>query len=424
MQKRGQRLQRKQQTSSSKPWWVCMIAALSFCLWSVNLLPILQVEYQLTTNLAISQHRIPLLQRLSCQPNSVFTGTSNTLRSLEILPENTNPATTTISELRSVRVKIRCPTRRGLNDVVRCLDELTTPTLETDECQEFANQLIKERWLLESSVHLLKRLELDREHDRNAIEIEKIANESIDEHTTSTPFRLTSYGSRENLPQPQLLPLDSLHQLIQSRTDNVFAMMLTLEKLKAKSRGFLSLTGSPSLNPVVRPLSIFRIAILCILCVCVWLLLLVWLRPIESYAKFGTRWKTSKQTNLARWSPIPMFGRSGVKETLNWMNRAGIPYLGTIQVLTDDASVSTKALKTHSRLTSDSSETESSRSNSKIFIQTQSFDATKLLRSIGEGSLVLWIGLFAARLLFDPAFRELVPVAPLAAISRMILGIQ
>ena len=46
------------------------------------------------------------------------------------------------------------------------------------------------------------------------------------------------------------------------------------------------------------------------------------------------------------------------------------------------------------------------------------------LRNVGEGSLVLWIGLFAARLVFDASWRELVSVAPLAAISKMIIGIQ
>jgi hypothetical protein len=46
-----------------------------------------------------------------------------------------------------------------------------------------------------------------------------------------------------------------------------------------------------------------------------------------------------------------------------------------------------------------------------------------LLKSISEGSLVLWIGLFAARVMFDPVWRELVMIAPLAALSRMISGI-
>jgi hypothetical protein len=50
--------------------------------------------------------------------------------------------------------------------------------------------------------------------------------------------------------------------------------------------------------------------------------------------------------------------------------------------------------------------------------------ALRFLRSAGGGSLVLWIGLLAVRLVFDASWRELASVAPLAAVSRIIVGIQ
>jgi hypothetical protein len=43
---------------------------------------------------------------------------------------------------------------------------------------------------------------------------------------------------------------------------------------------------------------------------------------------------------------------------------------------------------------------------------------------LGEGSLVLWFAVLVARLMLDPAWRELVCVAPLAALARLITGIK
>lgn len=425
MQELGQRLPTKR-ISGSKPWWVCMIATLSFCLWSLNLIPILRVEYQLITNLAISQHRIPLLQRLSSQPNIGIAGRSTPFTSLEILPKDINPTASTISELVSVRVKIRIPIRKNVNELERFLDELTTPTSESDECQVYATQLLKERWRLESSNHLMKRLELDRERDLNAIETEKIAEDPIDTPIASTPFRLTAYGTREQRPHSQSLLQDNLRDIIQARTENVDAMTLTLEKLKAQSKGFLSLTGSPSLIPLVRPLSMFRFAILCILALFVWLLLFGWIHPIEGYASVLKRSSSSIQRNqdISNAFPKSEATPQGVNKTMAWMLREGIPYLGTIQVQMDQILEEPASSKSNPRFPSVTRVAASPDVTSSISTWPCQIDATQLLRKLGEGSLVLWIGLFAARLFFDPSFRELVSVAPLAAVSRMIFGIR
>jgi hypothetical protein len=97
------------------------------------------------------------------------------------------------------------------------------------------------------------------------------------------------------------------------------------------------------------------------------------------------------------------------------MQREGIPYLGAIQVVPEASTVSDATSELH---------TQQIMSSIPIKLPSTKLDSNRLLKSLGEGSLVCWIGLFAARLTFDPLWRELIAVAPLAAISRMISGIQ
>lgn len=435
VKKLGQGTHARRQPSHSKPWWVCLIAALSFCLWGANVLPIQQVEYQLTTNLAISQHRMPMLQRLANKSTENASKNLVIFSSMEIQSEETTPSATTNSDLRSVRVKIRCPIHCDIHDVERSLNELTAPSLESSECLVFAKQLRKEQWLLESSAHSMKRLELDLERERNAIaidtidtervasqdtervasqEAERVASQEAEELRTSTPFRLASFPTPQ---QPQSELMEKLRRLNQTRTENVDSMLLTLERLKAKARGFLSLTGSPRIDPVVRPMTFFRFLVLCVLCATVWLLFMGWLHPVLGRRLFG---QESPQFNRAvpvphETSPGSEISNSGIQKAIRWMQREGIPYLGAIQVVTEASTGSDTTSELRTPQTRSSMSTE--RPSAKL-------DSNQLLKSLGKGSLVLWIGLFAARLMFDPLWRELIVVAPLAAISRMISGIQ
>ncbi len=419
VKKLGQGTHARRKPSHGKPWRVCLIAALSFSLWGANVLPIQQVEYQLTTNLAISQHRMPMLQRLAGKTTECESKDLAVFTSLEIQSIETGPPSSTNSDLRSVRVKIRCPIHCDIHDIERSLNELTAPSLESSECLVFAKQLHKEQWLLESSAHSIKRLALDLERERNAIatdtvDTERTASQDTIELPTSTPFRLASFPAAL---QPQSELMDKLCLLNQTRTENVDSMLLTLERLKAKARGFLSLTGSPRIDPVVRPLTVFRFLVLCVLCATVWLLLMGWLHPVLGRRMFGhesppfhravpVRHESSRATEISK---------TGIQRAIRWMQREGIPYLGAIQVVTEASIVrdATSELRTQHTLSSIPTERPSSK-----------LDSNQLLKSLGEGSLVLWIGLFAARLMFDPLWRELIAVAPLAAISRMISGIQ
>ena len=444
MKKLGEGPQAKQPPSREKDWWVCLIAAFSFCLWGANVLPIQQVEYKLTTNLAISQHRMQFLQRLSCDSEEILPGKNTPFSALEILPDNTKHSTSANSELRSVRVKITIPIRSDIHIVEQSLNELTTPSMESEECHEFAKQLQKERWLLESCGHTISRLQLDLDWEKNAIEtdIDEIGLVEIDRAETdtfvnaigpasrsSTPFRLTSYGSRSPIEQPQSGLMDNLRQLNQIRTEKVESMVLTLERLKAKARGFLSLTGSPRVDPVVRPLTLFRFLVLCILCTSVWLLLMGWVHSFRNHFLVWQKTPQSKRTVPAvrETDCATQSSSTGMKKTIHWMQREGIPYLGAIHVLSEKSSASRSDSQMQTQQAVSSMATERARMTAEDLAfsdRSRQLKSIKMLRSLSEGSLVLWIGLFAARVMFDPVWRELVAVAPLAAISRMITGIQ
>ena len=447
MKKLGHGPQAKQFLNAKKASWVCVIAALAICLWGANVLPIQKVEYELTTNLAISQHRMPLLKRLR---NKTLESASDktSFSALEILPDDSKLSPSANSELRSIRVKMRFPIRGDIRFVEKSLNELTTPSLESNECQGFAMQLLKEKWHLDSCSHSIKQVMLDIEREKNAIEIERVdtglaeidvlkkdsmADRGVEASRSLNPFRLTSFGTKGSTPLSQSELIDNLRDLNQVRSENVDAMMLSLERLKAKARGFLSITGAPRVDPVVRPLTLFRFLILLVLCTSVWLLLIAWLHPIRANLLFWvgtprsnetvpvTR-KTASKSDSSADDPARQAGPTvGMKKTIHWMQREGIPYLGEIQILSGETPIGREQL--HMNLSA--AENASSKKDYLSFSnQSSHIKSITTLRSLSEGSLVLWMGLFVARVLFDPVWRELVAVAPLAAISRMITGIQ
>ena len=125
------------------------------------------------------------------------------------------------------------------------------------------------------------------------------------------------------------------------------------------------------------------------------------------------------------------------------MQSAGLPYLGAVQFIRDESidELNESVFGIKVSLKDGDGNTASIESGfgglrptqgqdqaigTDLTIQSprSEFIAIRFLRSAGEGSLVLWIGLFAARLILDASWRELASVAPLAAVSRMIVGIQ
>lgn len=419
----GQGMHKKRLPSRDKASWVCLIATLSFSLWGANALPIQQLEYQLTTNLAISQHRMPMLQNLASKANPAESTAGNLFTRLELEPEDKSKPGASSSDLRSVRVKLRCPNHCDIREIEKALNELTVPSMESAECLVFNKQLQMERWLLESSAHSIKRLELDIEREKNAIETDRNTENTAqqDNQKSSSPFQLTAFSAPDPSLPNQAQLLDSLRQVNQTRSQNIESMLSTLDRLKVKARGFVSMTGSPRMIPMVRPLTRFRLLVLCTLVFAVWLLLMGWLYSIRLNTKTMRQAWGNRRSSHSGNSGTAVTGEStGMEKSLQWMQREGIQYLGSIQVLTNedspkqvDLSVELVALEVNTIELNSSAELEWSR-----YIHS-----VQLLKSISEGSLVLWIGLFAARVMFDPIWRELVMLAPLAALSRMISGI-
>lgn len=418
----GQGMHKKRLPSRDKASWVCLIATLSFSLWGANALPIQQLEYQLTTNLAISQHRMPMLQNLASKANPAESTASNLFTKLELEPEDKSRPGASSSDLRSVRVKLRCPNHCDIREIEKALNELTVPSMESAECLVFNKQLQMERWLLESSAHSIKRLELDIEREKNAIETDRNTENTAQQDTQkSSPFQLTAFSTPDPSLPNQVQLLDSLRQVNQTRSQNIESMLSTLDRLKVKARGFVSMTGSPRMIPMVRPLTRFRFFVLCTLVFVVWLLLMGWLYSIRLNTKTMRQAWGNRRSSHSGNSGTAVTGESmGMEKSLQWMQREGIQYLGSIQVLTNedlpkpfDQSIEPVALEVDTIELNSSADFEWSRYVHSI----------QVLKSISEGSLVLWIGLFAARVMFDPNWRELVMLAPLAALSRMISGI-
>ena len=417
----GQGLHKKRLPSRDKSSWVCLIATLTFCLWCANALPIQRLEYQLTTNLAISTHRLPMLQSLARNTDPSDPTLGQVFSKLDLEPDDRIRPGSGSSDLRSVRVTIRCPNHCDIQEIEKALNELTVPSMESAECLVYTQQLQKERWLLESSAHSIKRLELDLDREKNAIETDRTNSDGVSSQDSplsrsSSPFQLTSFGASDPSQGSQSGLLDSLRQLNQIRSENVESMLLTLDRLKVKARGFVSLTGSPKMHPLVRPLTRFRFFVLCTLAVLVWLLLMAWLHSISTNTillrKSWSNWKTKS----SRAPPPRVLASNGIEKTIHWLKRGGIHYLGAIQVLSHE----TTPTQTVAPIATEAAAMDSD--NSAQLEWSRHLSSVRFLRSMSEGSLVLWIGLFAARIMFDPVWRELVVVAPLAALSRMISG--
>ncbi len=428
MRKPGQAQKPNRQAPRETACWVCLIASLAFCLWGSNALQIQQLEYQLTTNIAISQHRFPLLQRLSNHASKSGTLPSTVFSLLQILPDDSGRVGSKSSDLRSVRVKILCKNHCDFRVVEQVLNELTTPTEESDECVVFDKQILKARWLLESNLHSIKRLEMDVDREKVAIEserdeAERIANTNDEGSKPVSQFRLASFGVSAANAAPNSELMGSLIHLNQLRSENVESMLQTRKRLHEKSKGFLSFTGSPRMDPAVKPITLFRFMVLSVLCVLVWLLLMAWLQPIRgSISKLRKRLTAGPALkDSTRASTLPPLG---IAKTIHWMQQSGIPYLGAIHVSV--GAMPATEPSSHSPSMNDLMNTETSPSTDMVAELAFSAQARskRVLKRLSEGSLVFWIGLLVFRLMFDPLWRELVMVAPLAALSRLISGIQ
>ena len=409
--------------------WACVIATLSVCLWVSNFLPIQRVDYQLTTNVAISQHRFPMLAKLKSQSSiSKYDSAPFYVTEIKTYDEHL----TAHSDLRSARLTLRHRTRGSIASTEKALEQLTAPERDTVECIQFKKQLEKEKWVAETLNHSLKRLQLDLEQSRNALVIDANDESPIDEIATDktvllqtrSPFRLSSFLSHSSGGNSIADLEKELQRKTHRQSETVESLTTALAMLKAKSRGFVSLTGAPSIVPLAHSVSLIRISFLFMICIAIFLLFRIWISP---FVITQSSLRTTIRAVAARVCKTPSQKTPPFEfvEFIRELNAVGIPYLGTVQIS------SVRGQEERSKvLASPEFEAENSVAKDQSGclvgsrVPNDRQTSSELLRSLGEGSLVLWIGLFLARLIFDPAWRELVAIAPLAAISRMVTGIQ
>ncbi|MEQ1827361.1 MAG: hypothetical protein ABL921_15495 [Pirellula sp.] len=407
----------KQRDKSENVLWVSVIATMGLCLWLSNLLPIQRVEYELTTNLAISQHRLPLLERLMLNGGEATKSASPsfTISSLKQVESDQN--FNTHSELISVRIGVRIVHRVPVEEIEACLDRLTTPNAESAELSRIASELRTAKWILESHKHSLKRLELDDERDRQSY---GLAGENTDvnlrQPSANGPFRVASFSFR-NPRDAQGELRDQLNKMVDASGERVESTQLTLERLKAHARGFLSFTGSPQIVPIAHAITLGRYMALCVLCLLVWFLVIYWMSPIQRIVRLA--WKRTKESTASSGDVSAMSELES--RIVSWLSSNGIPYLGSVEM----------------KLGMDSKSGE----RSELSIATQEDhpgtpvqggtvrasnrgSACQWMRFAGDRILLMWIFVFVVRLIFDPLWRDLVSAAPLAAISRLILGVR
>ena len=424
--------------ASNQRWWLSLVAAISLCLWAANWLPIQRVEYKLTTNIAISQHRLPILRGLEGKSlvSESCSGFSFVIDDVQCAVVEAGSAVN--SDLASARVTMVFNTRSRAGQLEMLLDQLTKPQVQSEECRHITKQIQKERWILETAVHSKKLYELDlkrakESQDASLDQVGDTADSNLVSKTPGNRFQLSSFVSRRS----SRLGSDDLAQQLEAaivkQSQKVQSLEISIDRMKAQTQGDLNFTGSPSVAPIAHAIPPIRLLVLASICFAVWFLLAWWARPWGLHGRRATR--NAKGTLVNRLvsfleatnpsyeaQPARKFSSPNDSPT-GWAKKqrfemAGIPFLGTVQVTVRKQEVQ-MVPKASSKVAENASEPAS-------FVPSlsHSYQAQQLLRRLGEGSLVLWFTVLVARLMFDPAWRELVCVAPLAALARLIMGIQ
>ena len=427
--------------ASNQRWWLSLVAAISVCLWAANWLPIQRVEYKLTTNIAISQHRLPILQGLEGKSlvSESCSGFSFVIDDVQCAAFEAGAAVN--SDLASARVTMVFNTRSRAGQLEMLLDQLTKPQAQSEECRQITKQIQKERWILETALHSKKLYELDlkREKESREVSTDQVADtvDSSDSKlvskTPGTRFQLSSFVSQRS----HRLGVDDLAQQLETaivkQSQKIQALEISIDRLKAQTQGYLNFTGSPSVAPVAHAIPPVRLFVLASICFAIWFLLSWWTGPWGLHGGQATR--IGKRISFHRWITVLVANNQALRARpasksssrnnshagsvkKQRFEMAGIPFLGTVQVnvckqiIQEVPAVSFKIAEKMSEPTLLAPS------------QSHSFNALQLLRRLGEGSLVLWFAVLVARLMLDPAWRELVCVAPLAALARLVTGIK
>jgi hypothetical protein len=420
-------------------WWASTLGAFAVCLWLSNLLPIQRVHYELSTNLAISQHRFTTLQALLEKEQTLSTTDETGFRIISIHDVNPESQLPSQSELVATQITVRSERRVTVRELEARLDSLTTPTAESSECAKLAAELRKAKWICESYKHSLRRLALDTERDKNALPHEEpeesaVANEeSALAETPESPFRVASFSFRSSR-DPHALARDRLVQLIESSQDKVDSMTTNLTRHRELARGFLSFTGSPQITPVANALTRGRYLVLCIMAGAIWLFFVYCMLTLGKQTRAGRapalRSNDLSETQLRDCeshigtpSPRSIATSAHHDQVVRCLRSLEIAYLGAADVVVetrDRAVLSEKSelvapVRAQSRLPL---------AINKVMFRFKLAHQPLRMQWLGDGLLYIWIAVFLLRISLDSQWRELAWVAPLAAISRLIAGIQ
>jgi hypothetical protein len=233
--------------------------------------------------------------------------------------------------------------------------------------------------------------------------------EDSDTHHASTtsmqgPFRLASFSFRRVSDSSNSVA-EELNQLAQQSAAKVESMNLTLERLKEQARGFLSFTGAPQLIPIAHSVTGSRYLILCAMCFAVWGLAW-WVLSPNRMASRATRFLT--RGNTKKWLPSTSQELTGA-----WLRSMGIQYLGEIKLSAEDlGTVESSKLAIQSKPVDEVSGMHDFKRRTAQFIRVSC-----------DRLLVVWVVAFVLRLALDAPWRELVGMAPLAGISRLLFGV-
>lgn len=426
--------------------WLCFVATLSVALWSINLIPLQQIEYLFSSRVALSQHRLSLLQRMA------NTKIDESMHMIDCTSE-TQVENLSNSEMQAVRVRIILTQRMAAEAIAKKLDEMTVPKFESTETVELAKKMRWTRWQHQVANHMIRRLELDQERER---EVNSAAN-------SQRPFQLTGYTSpsASELPGASLEPGElhsSLEQVRDQSHGNLLALSNSLESVRSKSRGFLSLTGAPKIETIARPVHTIHVVMLLLIALMIWVGLYAatntggvrLLEPIvQSMSRASQEFSTviarrretaeqkreSKRPNSTSTSVEDLHRSKRAEQTIDWLQRNGITYFGPIQ-LQHSGSIDAMRIESTSNLGSSSTlrgeeinrdaDVEHEKSIAMPTASAVACDSIATsyvwLRRLIDSTLLAWVGLFLFRFATDAAWRDLFVVAPLAAFSRLICG--
>jgi hypothetical protein len=405
--------------ASNPRWWISLVAATSLCLWASNILPIQQVDYRLSTSVAVSQNRLAGLHRLKGHSLGCDKCPSVHFVIQQVAFSQTPLSHSSHSDLCSAQITLVMPHRQDHQYLEAALETLTVPSATSNESRDLVKQIRKEAWLQEALCHSLKRCELDIEREKETQNIVSAAQleqsiagtESSTIETTKSRFQLSSFVSRKSNQSDAELVLDSLRQQSRQQEEKMESLQSSLKRLMDQDRGYLAFTGSQTVSPKVLSITVFRLVVLGIVFLICWGLLGLWADPSIAGQVSSAPVATVLISTRPDASRTSDSYAKKLSSSLRWLELSGIPYLGAAQVMDSSNHLEHSSNKKSSATRP--SHTDESRGRSSV----------SLLRRLGNGSMLLWLILFAARLVFDPQWRELAVAAPFAAIARLIVGV-